>query len=154
MWHSHFNTIVLNEKPIVTDLFTESGATGSVYRTDTIWIIADGTDLEDTIIDLIPHIEFRVNETSPWNDESSSYLGSWIWDPQNGWWGISFSPPVDAIIDSYGFRVRFEDTYPSYSDWYVVDDMVEDKACIFSLMGLISRTIMKMILGMRNVSID
>jgi parallel beta-helix repeat protein len=125
MGYSHFNTIVLNERPTVIDLFTEFGATGSVYRTDTIWIIADGTDLEDTIIDLTPHIEFRVNETSPWIDESSSYLGSWIWNPLNGWWGISFSPPVDAIIDTYGFRVRFEDTYPSYSDWYVVDDMVD-----------------------------
>jgi parallel beta-helix repeat protein len=125
MWMSHYNHLKLNERPTVSDLYTEFGATGSVLRTNTINIRAQGSDQENSNSELTPHFEFRVNETSPWVDESSPYFGVWSYNSGGDYWEIPFTPPTDAILDDYGFRVNLEDQYPSLSDWFTVDDMVD-----------------------------
>jgi parallel beta-helix repeat protein len=129
MWHSHVNTLILYEEPVVSTLRTEFGPTGSVNRTYTIIIEAEGDDVTDTDdILLTPHFEFRVNATSPWVNETSSYFGVKSYQPIGGGegiWTIEFTPPASAPISNYGFRVRFNNSNQTYSDWYVVDDMVD-----------------------------
>jgi hypothetical protein len=125
--NSHFNVLELNEVPQVTDLQTEEGPTGDVYRTYTIEIWAKGTDDTDNLDQLTPHFEYRINESSPWVSETNitSYLNLASKHYDGTWWIIEFTPPADALLDQYGFRVRFEDTYPALGPWFEVDDMVD-----------------------------
>ncbi len=132
MWHSHYNTIMLSGIPNVTALRTESGPTASVYRNNPITIEAESDDTEDNDeTKLTPHFEYRVNGASPWVNEtepgtyllpaSKIYTGS----GENVVWSIDFALPTTAPLDTYDFRVRFNDTSPIYSGWFVVNDMVD-----------------------------
>ncbi|UCE36219.1 MAG: right-handed parallel beta-helix repeat-containing protein, partial [Thermoplasmata archaeon] len=133
MWKSQFAVLTLNERPTVELLRTEDGPTGEVFRGNTIIIEAEGEDAEDTNdAVLTAHFEYQLN-TSGWFNESSpgNYFGQKSYEEtepgENGTWKIEFTPPPEAETGLYDFRVRFNDTYPAFSDWFEVPDMVEVK---------------------------
>ncbi|UCG68027.1 MAG: PKD domain-containing protein, partial [Thermoplasmata archaeon] len=109
-------TVILNNIPVVVDLTANAS---SVFRAYPLEIRANGQDVEDSEDSLEPYFEYRVNSSSPWIGETDpgSYFdaGSQTYDGEK--WIIVFTPPVNAPIDTYEFRVRFEDTYPMNSSW-------------------------------------
>lgn len=110
-------TIVLNTYPSTVDI---NATAGSVLRTDTIYLTANGTDFEDTEDSLTPHFEHRA-PTGSWD---TPYLGIPTWNA-SGFWKTSFTPIGNAELGLYDFRVRFEDTGGKFSNWVQTDDLVE-----------------------------
>jgi hypothetical protein len=112
--------IELNDLPEVLDLGAEGGAT-FVLREDLIMIQANAQDTEDSEDQLTPYFEYRVSDSSPWEDTnftgSAAYVG--------GQWEIEFLADSAAGLGWYDFRVRVEDTYPAYSTWWTEDNMLE-----------------------------
>jgi len=119
MWQSSEITVILNNLPYVQTLSTNAS---SVYRTFPLLVKAQGEDIEDSDVKLTPHFEYRVNSSSPWIGEThpgnyfdavtKTYSGG-----IEGEWSIEFTPPTSAPIDTYEFRVMFNDTYPMLSNW-------------------------------------
>jgi parallel beta-helix repeat protein len=100
---------VKNNAPLATGL---SFSDISVLRNETMFIYADGDDLEDSESDLTPHIEYKANESTSWATDYLSdpiYLGSQ--------WRIDFSLWPDAPLGNYDFRIRFNDTDNDLSYW-------------------------------------
>jgi hypothetical protein len=130
MWRTHDVTVVLNNLPVVTSLFPEAA---SIYRTDTLVIKAEGNDVEDNDQYLTPHFEYRVNETAPWISETDpgTYLDPGTKTYVSGVYSIEFTPPASAPVsvnppsNTYDFRVRLNDTYPMYGNWWFEDNMVD-----------------------------
>jgi parallel beta-helix repeat protein len=123
MGKSRWIELPLNGRPEVIDL----GPSRNAKREHTFKICANGTDgSEDPESSLTPYFEYRFNnESYPWisdTDPDTFFVGSPSYS--NGYWQIDFRPRYHADLGAYDFRVRFKDSYPSYSDWYEVDDMV------------------------------
>jgi parallel beta-helix repeat protein len=121
--------IDLNWKPEGIDVAPVGyfGTVVDVYRTFIINITANGTDSEDYEEAFTEAIfEYRDPNDLYWNN---TYLGTAEYvdtdsNPNNdiGYYMISFTAPADAILGTYDLRVRFKDTYGSYSDWIYLDD--------------------------------
>jgi hypothetical protein len=112
---------VKNNLPIASSLRIESSK--NVERGSTIFIYADGEDVEDASRDLIPHFEWSA-DGSNWDD---AYLNS-EQKPSSGekTWRITFSPPASDTFDlgDYDFKVLFEDKAGAEGNVIKVDDLV------------------------------
>jgi hypothetical protein len=118
--------IPLNARPEVLDITPVASALFAVLRTDTLTIQINGQDQEDDEDQLIPYIQYRVNDTSPWtydnylDNATIPYIGS----PDTGHFEIDFTPSTTAPLDSYDVRAMFKDLDGSYSDWFVAADSI------------------------------
>jgi hypothetical protein len=100
---------VQNNAPFTTSI---SFSDFTVLRNETIFIYADGDDVEDPESDLIPHFEYKESGNTIWTTDylsNPTYTGSQ--------WRINFSPWVDAPLGNYDFKVRFNDTDNDFSAW-------------------------------------
>jgi PKD repeat protein len=135
----------LNEKPITVDFKVGASV---VFRTGTIYIFMNGTDVEDGESEFpVPGIEFEYrdpNELS-WN---TTYLGPFLYydltptipDDHEGWWYTAFTPPLDAITGDYDFRGRVKDTDGSYGLWITLDDSVDVRNNLPDVLGMDNST--------------
>jgi parallel beta-helix repeat protein len=114
---SQIVTVQLNTPPDAVDL---DATAGSVLRTNTVFITANGTDFEDPESDLIPHFEYQA----PAGFWETTYLGIPQYDA-SGFWKVSFTPSGNAVLGFYDFRVSFEDTEGFFSDWLQMSGLVE-----------------------------
>ncbi|UCE37572.1 MAG: right-handed parallel beta-helix repeat-containing protein [Thermoplasmata archaeon] len=113
------NVEVKNNPPEVLDLIVESD---TVFRTQSIYIYANGTDTEDSEDLLDAVFEYNDPEGTGW---ATDYLSAPTYT--GGRWRITFSPSYDAVLGTYDFRVRFNDTAGDLSDFIYVYDGVEVK---------------------------
>ncbi len=118
MDQTRYFIIDLNTIPWVNSLAPIGGS--DVYRTYTIVMETDSADGEDTEDQLTPWFSYRLNGTSQWINDTDvgSYLDISSKTFTNNNWQIDFTPLADATTGSYDFRVRVQDTYGSYSDWF------------------------------------
>ncbi|MCK5559435.1 MAG: SBBP repeat-containing protein, partial [Thermoplasmata archaeon] len=88
-----------------------------VFRTNSIYLYSNATDFEDLEQNLTPHLEFRDPNEQVWNNTFFS-------NPQyyNSRWEVNFTPPKNATLGLYDFRVRFNDTFPKLSNWFYLND--------------------------------
>lgn len=114
--------IVYLNIPPTTDNITSSAS--SVYRGNTIYITANGSDGEDSEDLLTPHFEYKEPGGASW---VTPYLGTptYIGSAPSGFWDVSFNPPGNAPLGYYDFRVNFNDTDGYFSNWITVTNMVE-----------------------------
>ena len=77
----------------------------SVYRTQTIMLYVNGTDIENKEEDLICVVDYR----KPSGDWENTYLGDLTWNGTEGYWNITFMPPIKATIGDYEFRTELTD---------------------------------------------
>jgi hypothetical protein len=103
-----------NNFPIVIDCkISES----NIFRTNSIFLFINGTDVEDIEKNLTPYFEYRDLNEQAWN---TTYFT--IPTYQNSRWKISFTPPKNATLGLYDFRVRFNDTGQLFSNWIYLND--------------------------------
>ena len=109
----------INNPPIALDLkISES----FVYRNNSIYLYSNGTDLEDFEKNLTPFFEYRDPNELFWN---CIYFSAPYY--QNSKWCVSFTPPKNATLGLYDFRVRFNDTGilnldKLFSSWLFLND--------------------------------
>jgi PKD repeat protein len=92
--------LVKNSVPSVLD-FTISSQ--EVLRGESIQLFANGEDADNDEDDLVPTFEYRLSGGT-WE---TNYLG--IPKYISGQWQVTFSPPLDANIGDYDFRMKFSD---------------------------------------------
>ncbi|MCK5560986.1 MAG: SBBP repeat-containing protein, partial [Thermoplasmata archaeon] len=88
-----------------------------VLRTNSIYLFSNATDIEDPENQLTPYFEYRDPDYSLWNItyfSSSQYL--------NSRWEVSYTPPKNATLGLYDFRVKFNDTGGLFSSWFYLND--------------------------------
>jgi hypothetical protein len=113
------NTVeVLNNLPSTISL-TADGST--VLRGESITLYANGDDREDGEEDLIPKLEYSYDSGTNWED---SYLGTPTYNPGDQQWEIIFTPPLDAQLGLYDFRVNFTDPDDGESTYLVELNLV------------------------------
>jgi parallel beta-helix repeat protein len=78
-----------------------------MFRGDSIWIFANGTDAEDPESNLI--VEFYYDEPGGGQVWEQAYLNNLLWDSL-GFWKIQFSLPGNAPLGWYDFKIRFTDS--------------------------------------------
>lgn len=115
------NATILDAAPWVIDLNevpdTIAAGMGKIN------ITANGSDDEDLENVLTVFIEYRDPNWHEWNTtylEIAEYTGI----PQSGYWHINFTPPFEAPVGYYDFRVRFQDQTGRISDWFYDLDAV------------------------------
>ena len=112
---------VKNNLPQAIDIRVEAE---SVERGDSVYIYADGSDLETAEDDLTPHFEYK-GESGGWEDE---YLSSSLIRYTSESWRITFTPPADpenndvASLGEYDFKVWFEDEEGDQSNELILSD--------------------------------
>ncbi len=112
--------IKLNSPPTADNI---SSTSFFVLREQEINITANGTDPEDSEDILTPYFEYSDPNVPDWN---TTYLGNpiYIGIAPSGFWQVSFTPPGDAPLGLYEFRVRFEDPNGSSSGWKLLSGFV------------------------------
>ncbi len=108
--------VVLNNPPMTTDI---SQSAPSVLRTESIFIYANGTDIEDSEGLVTPHFEYNDPNSTGW---TSDYLSTAIYTGSE--WRVTFTPPFDAKLGTYDFRVRFSDLAIDFGEWVYYNDSV------------------------------
>jgi len=86
-------------------------------------ITANGSDDEDLENVLTVVFEYRDSNWPNWNTtylDTATYVGI----PPLGYWHINFTPPSEAPLGYYDFRVRFQDQTGRLSDWFYDLDAV------------------------------
>lgn len=93
---------VKNNLPEATDIRAEAK---SVERGDSIYIYADGSDVETDEDAFTPHFQY-MGPGGTWEDEYLSTISY-----TSGSWRVTFSPPADSDfpLGDYDFKVWFED---------------------------------------------
>ena len=88
-----------------------------ITRTNLIYLYSNGTDIEDIEKNFTPYFEYRGPHEQVWN---STFFST----PQynNSRWEISFTPPKNATLGLYDFRVKFNDTGGLFSNWFYLND--------------------------------
>jgi VCBS repeat-containing protein len=112
------SVIGVNDAPVVTSVTL---STTSVYRTYNIYVNATAIDVETPQYSLIPEFQYRL--TSVWktkNDWDTSYFTDTTFVTDH--WVSLFSPPIDAPLGNYEFRVRFIDQDGNSSAWRFADE--------------------------------
>ncbi len=112
---------VKNNPPSADDLRAETGVT-TVERGNSTYIYADGSDIENTESQLIPHFKHSSNNGLSWDDEYFSDLRA---PPASESWRVTFSPPNDADIGNYYFRVWFWDEDGDVGNILEKPDLIE-----------------------------
>jgi parallel beta-helix repeat protein len=142
MWMSHAIQLDLNEVP-TTDTFTVGA--NVVFRTDTIYLFINGSDVEDWESDFNVEFEYRDPNELSWN---TTYLDTFLYydsdsNPNNdvGYWYVAFTPPVDAITGFYDFRGRVQDTYGSWSPWVTLLNSIDIRNNLPDVIGMYKQTI-------------
>lgn len=107
---------VVNNIPYPIDIHLSSS---NVYRTQTIFIYGNSADAEETEDMLIPHFEYKETDEAVW---TASYLFNLQYI--GGEWRVDFTPPFDAPLGVYDFRVRFNDADLDYSPWIYQNNTV------------------------------
>jgi PKD repeat protein len=100
---------VLNSEPEAINISLESN---QILRGNTIYVYANGTDFEDTEVELLVHFEYSYDERVTWE---SDYFG--ILNFIDTAWVVEFTPTLDAHIGDYIIRVQFEDLDGNRSLW-------------------------------------
>ncbi|UCG68320.1 MAG: right-handed parallel beta-helix repeat-containing protein [Thermoplasmata archaeon] len=109
--------VVKNNPPVALDLTSESQR---VFRTQSISIYANGTDVEDPEDLLTAYFEYYDPGSSSW---TTDYL---LGPTYNGEaWMVSFSPPSDAEPGMYDFHVSFGDSEGDLSNLIFIPFFVE-----------------------------
>ena len=106
--------LTFKDLPYVVDLKISEP---TVLRTNSVYLYSNVTDTEDPEQDLTPHFEYRDPNEQVWN---STYYSSPYYN--NSRWEISFTPPKNAPLGLYDFRVRFNNSNLLYSDWCNLND--------------------------------
>ncbi|MCK5561900.1 MAG: winged helix-turn-helix transcriptional regulator, partial [Thermoplasmata archaeon] len=91
----------------------------SVFRTESVTIYANCTDIETLESLMICEIQFK------------SQLGIWI-DLENEsyksyHWGVLFTPSINADLGDYDIKVNFTDLDYGYSGWIIFKNLIEVK---------------------------
>ena len=111
---------VKNNLPNVDDI---SYSKTEVFRTNSIYLYANGTDIENDEFNLMVTFEYR----SP----SGSWKNSWIsnvnYNIEKGYWEAIFTTSKNAEIGIYDFRLKFEDLDNGDSNWMIEKDKVNVK---------------------------
>jgi hypothetical protein len=115
--YANSSVYVGNNVPIVIDLTKERD---TVYRTQSIFVYVNGSDIEDPEGDLTPQFQYNDPDDSGWTD---GYLSNPIYN--NNRWEVIFTPPSDAKPGVYDFRVRFMDSHGNLSLWLSAGNFVE-----------------------------
>lgn len=103
------NLTANNTSPFGMDLMISEP---NVYRTNTIRLFSNATDIEDSEEDLTPHFEYKGASEAVWKN---NYFSNQHYN--NSRWEVSFTPPKDAILGQYDIRVRYNDTGQLFSNW-------------------------------------
>ncbi len=104
----------LNIPPHVVDLKISDSTT---LRINPIYLHTNATDIEDSEHNLTPFFEYRDPNEQVWN---STYFSALQY--QNSRWEVSFTPPKNATLGLYDFRVKFNDTGGLFSNWLYLND--------------------------------
>jgi hypothetical protein len=109
------NGTILDAAPWIIDLkvVPDSVAVGE----GKVNITANGSDDADPESDFIPEFQYRDPNWSQWNTtylEMAKYIGN----APSGYWHINFTPPVEAPLGYYDFRIRFRDQSGIWSQWF------------------------------------
>ena len=110
---------IINNIPIVLDM---NYSANTVFRTDSIIIVAVGNDIENVQGDLKPEFQYKLNSDDNWTDLSGS-----VYNISNNLWEIKLNPTFEDEIGLYDFQVRFIDGNGTKSEWYVKQNRVEVK---------------------------
>ena len=114
-WFEDFEVLeVINNIPVVVDIFYSAN---SVYRTESIWIYANGNDLENVESQLYCQIQYK-SPSGTWIDIIDKKF-------EMNYWEIVFSPDENAELGLYDFRVKFTDKDNAFSVWLENFDQVE-----------------------------
>ncbi|UCH89635.1 MAG: SBBP repeat-containing protein [Thermoplasmata archaeon] len=95
--------------PVATDIYPSKSI---VKRTETVTLYANATDVDDEVFKLRPYFEYMDSNDVQWNATHFSepkYIDSE--------WQVSFTPPKNATLGCYDFRVRFNDTDKLVGHW-------------------------------------
>jgi len=109
------NIPINNSFPSVLDLKISEP---QIYRTNPVKLYSNAFDIEDLEKNLTPFfIEYRDPNELIWNMSHFSNL-----QYNNSQWEISFTPPKNAILGLYDFRIMVNDTDQLYSPWFYLND--------------------------------
>ena len=112
---------IINNLPVVVDI---SYSEISVYRTESIKIYINGSDMENVESQLDCQIQYK-SPSGKWND-----LNDIKFDLNS--WEVVFSPDEDSEIGFYDFRVKFKDKDNAFSGWLEKFEQVEVNIKIFN----------------------
>jgi PKD repeat protein len=107
---------VLNNVPTAVDVHQSAS---NVLRMETIFILGNANDVEDTEDQLTPHFEYRSHQDILW---SSNYLTNLQFTFDE--WQMDFTPATDAHLGTYDFRIRFDDPDGDFSPWIYLNDTI------------------------------
>ena len=107
-----------NNFPTADDL---SYSDTQVFRTNSITLFADGSDLENDESDLTPTFEYK----SPNGDWENNWISNINYNSTTEQWEAAFTPQKDAELGLYDFRVKFKDLDGGESDWLTETAQVE-----------------------------
>jgi PKD repeat protein len=99
--------LVENSQPIALDISVAQW----VLRDGSVDISANGSDMEDSEDDLIPHFSYKAPGNPDWEDAFFTALKY-----EDDQWNVKFSPDISSEDGSYIIRIIFEDEDGSYSD--------------------------------------
>jgi len=100
---------VMNNLPIYMDFSISSL---SVFRTETITIFANGTDIEDAQDQLTCSIQIK-SLIDDWIDLSDVIF-------ENDHWSGTFTPTIESTLGDYYIRINFTDADGGFSDWTLI----------------------------------
>jgi len=108
---------VKNNLPEATDI--RAGAK-SVERGDSIYIYADGSDVETDEDEFTPHFQYM----GPGGTWQNKYLSNSTIRYTSGSWRITFSPPADSdfLLGEYDFKIWFEDEDGDESNEFILSE--------------------------------
>ncbi len=112
LWDVYIFKFNINQSvpPFVLDLDISDP---KVLRTNSIYLYSNASDNENLEIELTPYFEYRDQNELSWNN-------TWFLKPiyKNFRWEVRFTPPKNATLGIYDFRVRFRNKEFYNSSWF------------------------------------
>jgi hypothetical protein len=96
-----------NNLPIVVDL---NVSCVNVWRTNSVYVYANGTDVEDLESALTPTFQFKHNSVGNWQNYTNDPTNITTANYNNNRWWVTVNFPASADIGWYDFSVEFVDT--------------------------------------------
>ena len=112
--------VVKNVDPTADDL---SYSNIEVLRTNSIIVIANGSDAENDESNLTPTFEYK-SPAGIWNN---SWISNINYNITSNQWEATFTPVATAELGLYDFQVKFEDKDNGVSSWLTEDNQVDVK---------------------------